>query len=101
VTLWLAAFVATCAIEVCVVRVVLPRARVSIVLVAQLATHPFVWVAMTVLPGAVIVRLSAVEVAATVVEAAIYARCLGLPHRVALALSAAANAASLLALSWL
>jgi hypothetical protein len=45
--------------------------------------------------------LSAVEVAATFVEGAIYARCFGLPARVALALSAAANAASLLALSWL
>ena len=98
---WLAAFLATCAIEVCVVRVVLPRARVSIVLAAQLATHPLVWLSMSVLPGAVIVRLSAVELAATIVEAAIYARCFGLPARVALALSAAANAASLLALSWL
>lgn len=98
---WLAAFLATCAIEVCVVRVVLPRARVSIVLAAQLATHPLVWLAMTVLPGAVIVRLSAVELAAMLVEAAIYARCFGLRPRVALALSAAANAASLLALSWL
>jgi hypothetical protein len=101
VILWLAAFIATCAIEVCVVRVVLPRARVSIVLVAQLATHPLVWVGMTVLPGSVIVRLSAVELAAMFVEAAIYARCFALPARVALALSAAANAASLLALSWL
>lgn len=99
--LWLVAFVATCVIEVCVVRVVLPRARVSIVLAAQVATHPLVWLAMTVLPGAVIVRLSAVELAATLVEAAIYARFFGLPARVALALSAAANAASLLALSWL
>ena len=54
---------------------------------------------MAVLPGAVIVRLSAVELGAALVEAAIYARYLGLPARVALALSAAANAASLLALS--
>jgi hypothetical protein len=74
---------------------------VSIVLAAQLATHPLVWLAMTVLPGAVIVRGSAVELASTLVEAAIYARCFGLPTRVALALSAAANAASLLALPWL
>jgi hypothetical protein len=101
VILWLAAFIATCAIELCVVRVVLPRARVSIVLAAQLATHPVVWLGMTVLPGAVIVRLFALELAATLVEAAIYARCLGLPARVAFALSAAANAASLLALAWL
>ncbi len=98
---WFLAFVATCAIEVAVIRTVLPRARVSIVLVAQLATHPAVWLAMAVLGGPVIVRLGAVELAATLVEAAIYARCLGLRARVALALSAAANAASLLALSWL
>jgi hypothetical protein len=83
------------------VRVVLPRARVSIVLAALIAAHPRVWVAVTVLPGAVIVRLSAVELATTFVEAAIYARCFGLRMRVALALSAAANAASLLALPWL
>ena len=98
-TLWLFAFVATCAVELAVVRVVLPRARVSIVLAAQLATHPLVWLAMSVLPGAVIVRLTTVEVWAVLVEAAIYARWLGLPARVAFALSAAANAASLLALS--
>ena len=98
-TLWLFAFVATCAIELAVVRVVLPRARVSIVLVAQAVTHPVVWLAMSVLPGAVIVRLSVVEAWAVLVEAAIYARWLGLPARVSLALSAAANAASLLALS--
>ena len=56
---------------------------------------------MAVLPGAVIVRLSAVELGVVRVESASYARYLGLPARVALALSAAANAASLLALSWL
>ena len=58
---WLGAFVATCVIEVCVVRVVLRRARVSVVLAAQVATHPLVWLGMAVLPGSVIVRLSAVE----------------------------------------
>jgi len=98
-TLWLFAFAATCAVELAVVRVVLPRARVSIVLAAQLATHPIVWLAMSVLPGAVIVRLAVVEAWAVLVEAAIYARWLGLPGRVALALSAAANAASLLVVS--
>jgi hypothetical protein len=98
---WLFAFVATCAVELAVIRLVLPRARVSIVLGAQVATHPAVWIAMAVVPGPVIVRLGAVELWATLVEAVIYARCLGLRARVALALSAAANAASLLALSWL
>ena len=98
---WLVAFVATCAIELVVVRMVLPRARVSIVLAAQIATHPAVWIAMASLGGPVIVRLGAVELGATLVEAAIYARCFGLRAHVALALSAAANAASLLALSWL
>jgi hypothetical protein len=100
-TLWFGAFLATCVIELCVVRVVLRRARVSVVLAAQLATHPLVWLGMAVLPGSVIVRLSAVELFAVLAEAAIYARYLGLPGRVALALSAAANAASLLALSWM
>jgi hypothetical protein len=89
------------AIELLVVRMVLPRARVSIVLGARVATHPAVWIAMAVLGGPIIVRLGAVELAATLVEAAIYARYFGLRARVALALSAAANAASLLALSWL
>lgn len=59
--LWLFAFVATCGVELAVVRVVLPRARVSLVLAAQAATHPVVWLAMSVLPGSVIVRLSTVE----------------------------------------
>jgi hypothetical protein len=99
VSLWLFAFVTTCAVELVIVRLLLPRARVTIVLAAQLATHPCVWLAMAVLPGPVIVRLAAVEVWAVLVEAAIYARFLQLPGRVALALSAAANAASLLALS--
>lgn len=77
----------------------LPRARVSIVRVAQPATHPAVWIAMAVLGGPIIVRLGAVVLAATFVEAAICARCLGLRAHVALALSAAADAASLLAVS--
>jgi len=101
VILWFGAFVATCVVELCAVRVVLRRARVSVVLAAQITTHPLVWLGMAVLPGSVIVRLSAVELFAVLVEAAIYARYLGLPGRVALALSAAANAASLLALSWM
>jgi len=86
-------------IGLAVARVVLRRARVSVVLAGLLAIHPAVWLAMAVLPGSVIVRLSAVELAAALVEAAIYARWLGVPARVALALSAAANAACWLALS--
>ena len=98
-TTWLAAFLATCAIELAVVRLMQRRARVSIVLGAQLATHPVVWIAMTVLGGPVIVRLAAVELWAMLVEAAIYRRFLGLAAIDALALSATANAASLLALA--
>jgi hypothetical protein len=56
--------------------------------------YPRVRLGATVLSGPMIVRRSADD-------AAIYARCFGLRVRVALALSAAANAASLLALSWL
>ena len=81
-----------------VARVVYPRARVSVVLEARLATRPPVWAALTVRPGAAVVRLSAVVVFAVLVAAAICARDLGLPGRVASALSAAANAASSLAL---
>lgn len=98
-TLSLFACVATCAVELAVVRVVLPRARVSLVLAAQTVTDPGVWLAISVLPGAVIVRLAVVEAWAVLVEAAIYARWLRLPGHVARALSAAANAASLLVLS--
>ena len=65
---WLVAFVATCAIELVVVRMVLPRARVSTVLGARLATHPAVWIAMAVLGGPLIVRLGAVELWAALVE---------------------------------
>ena len=61
----------------------------------QLATHPLVWIAMAALPGPQLARLAVVELWATAVEAAIYARLLALPRRDAFALSAAANAASL------
>ena len=42
---WLLAFVATCAIELAVVRVLGPPhpRRVHVAFAAQLATHPFVW----------------------------------------------------------
>jgi hypothetical protein len=96
-TAWLASFVATCAVELAVVRAVM-RARVRVVLAAQLATHPLVWLAIVIAPGSTLTRLAVVELGATLVEAAIYARWLGLPRRDALALSAAANAASLIVL---
>lgn len=95
-TAWLLAFVLTCAVELAVVRALMPAARVRVVLAAQLATHPLVWIAMAALPGPQVARLAVVELAATSVEAAIYARHLALPRRDAFALSAAANAASLL-----
>lgn len=98
-TAWLFAFVATCAIELAVVRALMRTARVRTVLAAQLATHPVVWIAMALLPGPQLARLAVVELWATGVEAAIYARWLALPGRDAFVLSAAANAASLLAVA--
>jgi hypothetical protein len=98
-TAWLVAFAATCAVELAVVRALMPAARVRVVLVAQLATHPLVWIAMAALPGPQLARLAVVELWAATVEAAIYARWLALPGRDAFALSAAANAASLLAVA--
>ena len=101
---WLVAFAATCAIELVVIRMLapshLPRGRMlRVALLAQLATHPFVWLAMATLPGSQLARLACVELWATLVETAIYKRYLGLPGREAFALSAAANAASLLVAS--
>jgi hypothetical protein len=101
---WLLAFAATCAIELVVVRLLGPPQvhvgrRLRVALVAQLATHPFVWLAMATLPGAQLARLACVELWATLVETAIYKRYLGLPGREAFALSAVANAASLLVVS--
>jgi len=95
-TAWLVSFALTCTVELAVVRRLMRTARVRVVLAAQLATHPLVWIAIVVVPGAQLARLAVVELAATGVEAAIYARWLALPGRDAFALSAAANAASLL-----
>jgi hypothetical protein len=94
--MWLAAFVMTCAVELAVVRVLVRDARVGVVLAAQLATHPLVWIGMAVLPGAQLGRLAVVELGAAAVEAAIYRRWLRLPMGEAIAVSALANAASLL-----
>jgi hypothetical protein len=98
---WLLAFAATCAIELAVVRVLGPAHRrwLPVTLGAQLATHPFVWIAMAMLPGSQLARLACVELWATVVETAIYKRYFGLRGREAFALSALANAASLLAVA--
>ncbi len=98
---WLLAFAATCAIELAVVRVIGPPhpRRMHVAALAQLATHPFVWLAMATLPGTQLPRLAIVELWATLVETAIYKRFLGMRGRDAFALSALANAASLLVVS--
>ncbi|HEY5920970.1 MAG TPA: hypothetical protein VIV11_04835 [Kofleriaceae bacterium] len=95
---WLFAFAVTCAIELAVVFWLGPRhpRRLAVGLVAQLVTHPFVWLAMASLPGSQLARLLCVELWATLVETAVYKRFLGLRGRDAFALSALANAASLL-----
>jgi hypothetical protein len=95
---WALAFVLTCAIELTVIRLLAPPRRnlLTTALLAQAATHPLVWIAMATLPGSQLVRLAGVELWATVVEAALYARFLHLPKSEAFGLSAAANAASLL-----
>jgi hypothetical protein len=95
---WLLAFAATCAIEVAIVYWLGPphRHRLPIAAGAQLATHPFVWIAMAALPGSQLSRLICVELWATLVETAVYKRFLQLRGRDAFALSALANAASLL-----
>lgn len=98
---WLLAFAATCAAELAVIRWLGPPhpRRLHVGLAAQVATHPFVWLAMAHLPGSQLARLAAVELWAVLVETAIYKRFLGLRGRDAFALSALANAASLLAVS--
>jgi hypothetical protein len=98
---WLLAFAATCAIEVAVMYWLAPKhpRRIPVALCAQVATHPFVWIAMAALPGTQLSRLAAVELWATLVETAIYKRFLQLRGRDALALSALANSASLLAVA--
>ena len=94
---WLAAFVATCAIELVVVHARLrDRSALGVALAAQLATHPLVWLAMAFMPGPQLVKLCAIELWATLFEAMIYARFLRLQPLDAFALSALANAASLL-----
>jgi hypothetical protein len=95
---WLLSFVATCAIEVSMIYWLGPRhpRRVPVAFAAQVATHPFVWLAMATLPGSQLARLACVELWATLVETAVYKRFLGMRGRDAFALSALANAASLL-----
>ena len=95
---WAVAFVLTCAIELAVIKLLAPVRRnwLPIAFGAQVVTHPLVWIGMATLPGSQLVRLIGVELGATLVEAALYARFLRLPKSEAFALSAAANAASLL-----
>ncbi|HEY5951359.1 MAG TPA: hypothetical protein VIV40_37960 [Kofleriaceae bacterium] len=98
---WLFAFIVTCAVELAVVYWLGPQhpRRLRVAALAQLGTHPFVWIAMAALPGSQLARLACVELWATLVEAAVYKRFLGLRGRDAFALSALANAASLLVVS--
>jgi hypothetical protein len=98
---WLLSFLATCAIELAIVWWLGPpnRRRVPVAFVAQLGTHPIVWLAMAALPGSQLARLASIEMWATLVEAAVYKRFLGMRGRDAFALSALANAASLLAVA--
>jgi hypothetical protein len=98
---WLLAFVATCAVELAIMKWLGPRSprRLRVALLAQVATHPFVWVAMATLPGSQLARLACVELWATLVETVLYTRLLGMHGCNAFTLSALANAASLLAVS--
>jgi hypothetical protein len=92
---WAIAFAVTCMLELVVVSIVVRRFRPGIVLGAQVATHPLVWLLFTTLPIAGLARLAIVEAFAVVVEAALYRRYLVKSTRDALALSAFANATSL------
>jgi hypothetical protein len=92
---WLAAFALTCTVELAVVRALVPGARPAVVLAAQAATHPAVWIGMAVLPLPQAVALALVETMAAAAESAIYQRRLGLSWRRAVEVSALANAASL------
>jgi hypothetical protein len=92
---WLVAFAITCAVELAVVRAVIHGARPAVVLAAQAATHPALWILMAVLPLPPPIALAVLETAAMAIESAIYRRGLGLPWPQAVAVSALANAASL------
>jgi hypothetical protein len=95
-TLWFLAFVLTCVVELLVVRALHGKAaRITVVLGAQVATHPLVWIGMATLPLSITARLFVVELGATLVEAAIYHRAFRVRAADALAISAVANAASL------
>jgi hypothetical protein len=92
---WLIAFAATCAIELAVVRAMVRDARPTVILAAQAATHPALWILMAVLPLPSEIALAVLETAAMAAESAIYRRRLGLPWPSAIAVSAVANAGSL------
>lgn len=95
---WALAFASTCAIELAVIYALAPSRPhlLRIAFYAQAVTHPLVWIAMATLPGSQLARLAGVELWATLVEAALYARFLRLSRPDALGLSALANAASVL-----
>lgn len=94
-TLWLAAFLLTVGVELAVLAIILPRARPALVVAAQLATHPALYLVASFGPGPWTAKVVVLELAATLVEAALYRRALALPATDAFAASALANAASL------
>jgi hypothetical protein len=99
---WFAAFVITVAIEAPIAAFLLRRSEpdlvrlVTLIVFANLATHPVVWYVLTQLllvgtPGYTLVA----ETWATVAEAVFYAAAIrGLPWRRALLVAVAANATS-------
>jgi hypothetical protein len=102
---WFAAFVLTVAVEVPIAAYLLRRAepelirRVSLVVLANLATHPVVWFVITqlLLVGTTGYTLVA-EAWAVGVEAVLYGVAVrGIKARRTIAISLAANAASFLA----
>lgn len=99
---WFAAFVITVAIEVPIVALILRRSEpdlvrlVTLIVFANLATHPVVWYVLTqlLLVGTPSYTLVA-ETWATAAEAVFYAAAIrGLPWQRAVVVAVAANATS-------
>jgi hypothetical protein len=97
---WGRAFVVTAAVELGVLvpglRAAEPRLlrRGAIVLLGQMATHPWVWFVLPALPFAHAVYWAIAETFAVLVEALLYRLTLPLAWRRALLMSLLANAAS-------
>ncbi len=97
---WGRAFVVTVTVELGVLvpwlRVAEPRLlrRGAIVLLGQMATHPWVWFVLPALPFAHAVYWAIAETFAVLVEAVLYRLTLPLSWRRALLVSFVANAAS-------